>query len=487
VDEDIHSRYKLPTISLVTDAYFLFDPLIGIYYAENAENRGEKWERPAHLEYFGVGGLPSYAKSTDIRLNGEWTRQYPQKSLRLYAEVDYESGDQFTFDFFGNEKWGAGIDLLILRNSGQDWYRALMRDALVQNLATQIDLDTQAQRPVVVFINGEYWGIHLLVESYNENYFTRHYEVDPENLVALEYQGMLRIGEDEDAENYRAKLEDLHSMDPMDAKTFTAISDWMDLDNFIDYQVLEIYSANWDWPTNDISYWRAKNPDGLNGVNEHLDGRWRWLVQDVDAGFLSADYKSLEPAISEANYLLKWMLQNPGFREQFLKRFADLLNSTFTSAHVILEINNFEARLDPEMEEHIQRWRFPYGNVEHWYTEVDQLRSFAQEQPAKMRKMLVNYFRLAGIAQLKVEADQTQGYIHVNSLEIQAREIGVETPGQWEGIYFMDVPITLSAHPREGYRFSHWEGEGVEGETAPTITLRLDGDLSIKAVFTEGD
>ena len=487
VDDDIQSKYKLPIISLVTDADFLFDPITGIYNEENAEKRGEKWERPAHMEYFGLNGTPFYSKATDIRLNGEWTRQYPQKSLRLYAEVEYESGDQFTFDFFGNERWGRGANLLILRNSGQDWYKALMRDALIQNLGMQIGCTTQAQRPVVVFINGEYWGIHYLVESYNANYFERHYGVDPEDLVVLEYQGMLRIGDEEDAENYRKKIKNLHSMNPLDAKVINEISDWMDLDNFIDYQVLEIYSANWDWPTNNISYWRVDAPDSTEEEVQQQDGRWRWVVQDVDVGFLSADYESLNAAISEANYPLKWLLQNPDFREQFLNRFADLLNSTFSSTHVISEINNFEARLDPEMEEHIQRWRFPYGNVENWYPQVDQLRNFALERPGKMREMLVDYFDLPGIVQLKVEADQEKGFVQVNSLEIHEGKLGIETPGQWEGAYFKDIPVTLTAHPLEGYHFSHWDGEGFEGETEARITVRLDGDLSIRVVFTSGD
>ncbi len=97
-------------------------------------------------------------------------------------------------------------------------FGAFMRDAMVQNLAAQIGLDTQAQRPVLVFINGEYWGIHYLVESYNENYFTRHYGVDPKNLVVLEYEGIRRIGEEEDAANYQNMISELRAQDPKDEK-----------------------------------------------------------------------------------------------------------------------------------------------------------------------------------------------------------------------------------------------------------------------------
>ncbi len=153
--------------------------------------------------------------------------------------------------------------------------------------------------------------------------------------------------------------------------------------------------------------------------------------------------------------------------------------------HVLAEINNYEATLDPEMEEHIRRWRYPFGNVENWYPEVDVLRNFAQSRPVIMRQMIVDHFDLPGVAQLRLQADQAQGYLQVNTLAVRDGTIGIESPEEWQGTYFMDIPVTITAHPMEGYQFSHWEGEGFTGETASTIVLNLDADLALQAVFSK--
>ena len=96
----------------------------------------------------------------------------------------------------------------------------------------------------------------------------------------------------------------------------------MDMDNYIDYQILQIFAANSDWPGNNIAYWRVTNPQA--GAEGALDGRWRWLVQDTDGAFFYTDYDAIRQAgvLDKGGFLFGWLLQNPS-QAQFLTRLAD--------------------------------------------------------------------------------------------------------------------------------------------------------------------
>ena len=70
----------------------------------------------------------------------------------------------------------------------------LMRDAMMQRLVRETDLDTQAYRPAVVYINGEYWGLYNLREKVNEDYIISHHEMAPGNTDLIEGYGTVNAG-----------------------------------------------------------------------------------------------------------------------------------------------------------------------------------------------------------------------------------------------------------------------------------------------------
>jgi len=82
----MNTRYTLPVISIVTDYDNFFDKSTGIYVNGNYENRGKEWERPVHIEYFETDGKLGFSMDMGLRIHGGYTRKYPQKSFRLYAD-----------------------------------------------------------------------------------------------------------------------------------------------------------------------------------------------------------------------------------------------------------------------------------------------------------------------------------------------------------------------------------------------------------------
>ena len=68
------------------------------------------------------------------------------------------------------------FEALVLRNSGNEWFGlnsesgVLFRDMLMTHIAYKNNVDVQAGRPVVVYINGQYWGIHNLREMIKDKW-----------------------------------------------------------------------------------------------------------------------------------------------------------------------------------------------------------------------------------------------------------------------------------------------------------------------------
>ena len=219
VGADAVNRYNLPVVSLVTDPDNLFDDQTGIYvlgqaYAAqkdaditederqvfaNYNQRGREWERPVHIELFEPDGQPALAQDGGVRIHGSGSRRYPQKSLRVYARSEYDQQEVFEYPLFTGQPddpentapTAYKYKQFLLRNSGQDWMSSNFRDVFVQRLASSTTLDTQAGRPAMVFLNGEYWGFYNLQERYDEYYLYNKYGINLEKVSILRQNGEL--------------------------------------------------------------------------------------------------------------------------------------------------------------------------------------------------------------------------------------------------------------------------------------------------------
>jgi len=382
VDPGIKTRYTLPVISVVTDYNNLFDPQIGIYHASNAEKSGEEWERPAHIEFFEPGGKLGFSQNIGLRIHGGYTRKFPQKSFRIYADGKYGDLGEFKYEIFPgltkrvNDKKMKNFERLILRQAGNDWSSAYMRDEVLQSLLSHIKtLDTQAARPAILFLNGEYWGIYYVRERYDKEYLKEHYNLDDKKVAILEPTQTISVeyGTQEDADAYTNEVINyLKSNSITQTSTYEYIKTKIDIDNYIVYNIAEIFFGNTDWPGNNVTIWRYKTDDGQYHPEAPYgqDGRWRWMLKDVDFGFglynKPVNHDTLSYAAGDrvegtgnpewSTFLFRTLLQNTEFRNQFINTFADHLNTTFVPERVIEVINNFESILSPEMTEHANRW-----------------------------------------------------------------------------------------------------------------------------------
>ena len=475
----LYQNHNLSVVSLSTDPANLWDEETGIYVLGSdaspefpyfGANFWEEWERPLHIDFFEPDGCPGFSADLGVQIWGGWSRAFDQKSLALFARDKYGL-EEVEYQIFP-DKPIFNYKSFILRNSGNDWLQTMMRDALLTDLVSDCDLDYMAYRPSIVFLNGEYWGIYNVREKINEDFLASHRGVDPDNLDLLENDAYVLEG---DADHYNAMMEFIESHDLTVAENYEYVKTQMDVHNYACYQASEIYIANFDWPDNNIKYWRPRRPGG----------RWKWILFDLDGGFSAAPFSYSHNTLAYATdpegagvhnppwstFLFRSLLENVSFRNDFINYLADLMNVNFRSDRVVARIDTMVSVIEPEMPAHQARWG---RTMEQWYDEIDVLYDFAVHRTDCVRVHLQQEFDLEGTVSVLLDVDPDDGgRIKINSKIISSLP--------WEGIYFLEVPICVTALPNYRYRFSGWNGT-VSADSSE-ITIEPNTDVSITAIF----
>lgn len=466
---------NLPVVAVTTPPANLWDPVRGIYTdgptnSEFYPNYARDWERPIQLEWFEPDGTQGFSMAAGVKIHGQFSRAFPQRSMRLQFRDQYGL-DELKYPVFPDNPV-THFESLILRNFGNDWNIGCMRDAVGHALGDQLGLETQAWRPVHVVLNGEYFGVYELRERLDADHIAAHVGTKAANLDVIRNSSDIMAGD------IRAYAEDglkVNQMKLDDEKEFLDATARIDLDNFADWLALEIYADNSDWPQNNIMAWRERSDKG----------RWRWAVNDLDSTFngwgFGVDTNTLHrvlqqtPISNERLSAVDFVVQIPlhnAFRDRFLNRFADLLNTTLSVSNVLGQVERIHTALAPAMPMQIQRWGsesnglVSLSSIDIWETNVTVLRDFATRRTDLVWNQLIAEFGLEGTSPLSVlpKSWDSIEQIRVNSIQLPASET------RWTGLYFQKIPVTVTVIPKSGWRFVGWEGRS---ETNATLTLLI--------------
>ncbi|MCC6724568.1 MAG: CotH kinase family protein [Saprospiraceae bacterium] len=470
-----------PVISLSISAGTLFDPETGLFmkgsgtsdslWMQPGANFWSRREVAANFEFYEPDGKLALQDQVGLRLFGGMSRLFPQKSLALVARSRY-GDNRFRYPFFG-KKGLKKFKYLVLRNSGSDFGKTHFRDALMTHLVRDWDLDVQDYQPAHVYINGKYWGILNIREKVNRYFVASHFNVDADSVDLIEHRLTRRFGS---TKHYQRLLKYLENNSLASTEKFAYVASQMEVNNFLDYQVAQIFFDNQDAGGN-IKFWRPQTPTG----------RWRWILYDTDWGFGLNDPKayrnnSLEfhtephgpnwPNPPWSTLILRKLLENKAFKNQFVNRFADRLNDDFESEKVLADIEKFYENLKPEIPRHLQRWKLKERT---WLAEVNVLRNFAKERPKYMRQFLMKKFDTGELRNVSLSIAHG-GKVLINE--------AIDFRDTFSGQYFEKIPIRLRAVPDLGYRFVGWEGEGVNsGSTELYLQLTKEEGWQLRAVF----
>jgi hypothetical protein len=544
-----HRRDLLPVLHLAADAEHLFDHDRGIYVPgrlheeylasdefdpdhrwnvpANYRGRGRAWERPAEddlqrqivLHHCDPGGSCDFAAPVGLRTHGNVSRTFPVKTLRVYARRDYGPAE-LEHAFFG-DRADERHRRLLLRNAGNDWNGTLLVDGFLQSLVAHLGNETQAYQPAVLYLNGEYWGVHNLRERYDQHYLALTHGLDADEVVVVGHRLAVEHGAEQDLDGLRVLLELLAAevgprldevvpppgSEPPDEETVLLappvgtlpaelrdlLEQQVDVDALIDYLALELFSGNNDWPRNNVRLWRARS--AVEGVPV-ADGRWRWMVFDLDQA--GGGVGGFDPSVSLLDRLLtglddpaashglptltQALLADEEYRARLLTRLADHLNTTFAPQRTVPELERLVAQLEPEIASHAARWP-TFGTVDEWESRIETLQAFLAARPAEQFEDLDAVLGLGGTFTVTVDP-AVGGRVQVGTLELDAElPSAVDAEGTVSGRYFRDVPLEVVARPDPGHRFVRWDGADGAGATDAVRVLLGGEDVELTPVF----
>ena len=500
IDEPVN----LPFISLVTDPDNLFSDERGIYITGTNGKRGscdatirnlnQDWERPVNLELYDKSGESCLNQIAGIKIFGGCSRtRFPIKSFSLFARSEYGKGS-FQYQLF-QDKEIYKFEAFILRSSADDQNLTMMRDAFAQGVQLEyMDIDNQAYRPAIVFINGVYWGIHNIREKINEHYIAGNYGAEPDDVNILQSNGSVVTG---DAGEYRAMIDFVSNNNMNVSENYEYIKKKMDVRQYIDYQIANIYMAEHDWPGNNIKFWNA---------NSLQHNKWRWITFDRDGSFrinrIEIDALALATATDAPGWpnppwstlLFRRMLTNEEFKNTFIQIFAYHMNTTFKTGRVYGVVDDFKARIEDEIPRHIERWggKFDpdmneswhpapnFNSVEAWENNVAHFKEFARKRPSFAAQHVNQKFGLTGMVLLQIGIDnEADGMVKIYHKKIP--------DDGYSGNHFMDAPVVIRAVPYPGHEFSHWTYSDPDGQKTideAEIEIILEGATTLTAHFS---
>ena len=382
----INENHTLPVASLVTTPANLWDYYHGIYvegpnaaaeFPHVGANYWQQWEKPATVSLYEKDGT-GFSSPCGIRIFGAYSRALDMKSLSCFFRSKY-GASSLNYALFGEE----GLDTyeaFIFRNTGQDQYKARMRDPLLTGItAAATDVAVQKYRPVVLYLNGSYWGVYFIREKINENYVAGNYNVSKDDVILTRANGTA-------CPEYTEMINWVKGHDLSVAENYEYICTQIDVDEYIDYIVAEICICNTD--NGNIKFFKTTN------------GKWTWIMYDVDQSFRSADFNTVAEHLNPngtgsldrfSTVLINRLLKNKTFKDKFLTRFGWQLTNVWCPANVLAAVESIYEQIKPEMARDTARWENSYSD---WEAQVQAIRNFANVRTSYVLKHVQSYFKL---------------------------------------------------------------------------------------------
>ena len=359
-------------------------------WSGHSKDSSSKKQRKGYFSYY-EGGKLSTEFPADFKTKGAGTLGYSQASLSIHLRGKY-GVSSVTYPFFQEYGWQEYASLCI-RNSGQDINQARIRDSYAARLCFGLNIDVAATRPVVVYINGQYYGLYDLNEDQNDDYLETHYGINKDDVEIIRFNTVVVKGSNKD---WKRVIDYAKNKSLSKAAAYEEFIQWVDEDYFIDYLVCSTYLCNSDmanqkyWHTKDGTIrWRAIFYDfdyamGYNGGSVKRSIIGNFFSKDGTATATSRVYTHIAAAL----------VKNPSWRQRFIERYVELTVTTFAPERAVRILNELKEEMAPEMKRHIARWKNP-GTYDKWLNNVNAVQRWMEQRPQHALNNLKSYFKLS--------------------------------------------------------------------------------------------
>jgi len=480
---------KLPVYVLTTDSANLWDYNTGLFVeGPNADpgqphwgaNYWMDWQKPVSLEYFDRDKNLAFHFNGGLGVTGGWSRSSIQKPLEIFLGDRYGTGE-LTYPLLSEKPWVDKFDNFILHTTGNDRGVAHMRDPLMERLLVPTHVDHISFEPCLLFINGVQWGVYYTRENDDHHFIEENYGIDKDDMDLLKesyFAPGMEVKQGSDSAFY-AMYNYAMNTAPTDPAYLSTMNTMMDIENMVDYFSAETFYPNGDWMgggNNNMKMWRQRS----------TNGRFRYLAYDFDFGYglvdaVNADVLGEALNANPHNYqsdLFAQLVQNPQFKNYFINRYADLINTIWLPSNVTALANAFKDTLRYDMHyEYENGWY--NGDTNQWKNNINDMLSFASQRPSYARDYIENDLGMTSQVTLTLNVSPAgAGRIQISTI--------TPTSLPWSGVYFNGNPVTITAIPNPGFTFDHWHSNVVisVNDTNQSTTRNFNSSDQITAFFT---
>ncbi|MGY6588014.1 MAG: CotH kinase family protein [Wenzhouxiangella sp.] len=455
-----------------------------------------------HFEYFEADGQFIDGNFGDFNKHGNDSWNYPQRGVDFISRDDYGYQRRLEHRFFETSD-RTRFRRLMVKAAANDNYPfepggAHIRDSYIQHLSqiAGLDLDERSSTNVLVFVNGQYWGVYDLRERVDDNNFTDYYYGQDyryrESDLYLQFlktwgATQAHFGNQPALADWASLRQYVQNNNMGDPAHFAVVNEQLNIASLIDYFVINSWVVSRDWLNYNTGWWRGLDPGGQAR-------QWRYILWDMEAALGHfVNYTGLPDATHTAPpcqaenlnvgnghtaILRKLIQENPEVRRQYVTRYIDLLNTHFSSDSAIALLDAMIDDIAPEMPRHISRWG---GNLSTWQGNVESIRTFvANRNDYLMASGLASCYNLSGPFDTQINVvPEASGQVRLNSEWLPSFP--------FQATLFGNIQTRLVAQPALGHAFSHWEIDGVAAPpdlSEAEIELMISQAASVTAHFS---
>jgi hypothetical protein len=448
----INKTHTLPVISITTNNENLYGSS-GIF-----DHWQETWNKPCYIEYFDNNEKLAFNQEAGIQIDGGagGSRERDQHSVRIEPGNGTFGDGDVEYNLIPDRPNRNKYSSFYLRNGSNQYFTLQYKDGIqVKAIAKNTYTYYSAYTPIVVYLNGSYFGLYELREKLNADFLAQNYLMDNDSLDLLTlsyYKGQVLEALEGSTDQFWADFEKFKTLSPSSSIYLEDVSKFLDLDNYTDYIIAESWIGNNDWPNNNIRVFR----------NKSTNYKWRFAVQDVELsmqpnGWTSSNFDHIGYMLgsyTDLPYSGYWvrLMRNNSYKISFINRFADLMNTNYLFSNIGQMEEDMYNLQYPEMAAEFARWI--NSNISSFTSNHNILRSQLGTRSDYVRQHLQSHYGLS--TQIEVVLDVQPagaGQIKISTIT------PVNYP--WSGIYFSNNPVKITAIANPGYKFTGWDNNPV--------------------------
>jgi len=468
-----NANHTLPIVNISIDQDHLFDNTLGMYTegtngtlggCNTTANWWNDFEYPAHITLFEKDGSVGFNEIAGVEISGGCSRNKDKKALNVGFKSKY-GNSKLKYKLFEDSDIDT-YDGFKLRAGGSNTDTTFTNDALVQRyIEGELEIDLQHSRPVVLYLNGYYWGLYFIRDRMNPGYVETYHpkyddlpidmiknpysNVNSSNVYYWVYEKVMSGSKTE----YYNLVSFIENNDLNITSNYEYVKTQIDMDSFIDYIIPFIFYDKFDWPANNVKVWKA----------DHTNSKWRWMMFDMEwvgrNGVQSPDvlYNLLvsnnpnQLMHLESTSILRGLFENDEFKYEFIQRTNTYINSVWEPNRVQQIANDFNNEIQPEVALNNVKWNsnWDYNTFQAYKNmTVD----YITARPPYWRAMIDSILNVSGRITITYNFDNnTNGCILTNSNFYRI-------PENYSTTYHQSVPLWIHAVPKPGYRFVEWQG-----------------------------